>query len=117
LYARQLATGASLFTIFPQRSSRGSCWALAVGIPSFPARDSVICLFFEHNCVIVVAIRLQQRPYDVAMTRCLPKQCRNNGIGACAMQNGVHPRECRFAAKTSKTLSEVLFTYEICHIR
>ncbi len=81
----------------PQRSSRGSCWALVVGIPSFPARDSIICLFTEHNCVIVAAIRPQQRPYDVASTRRLPKQCRNNGIGACATQCAVH--HCAVNAK------------------
>jgi len=45
---------------------------MAVGIPSFPARDSIICLFAELNCAIVVAIRPRQRPYDVALTHRCP---------------------------------------------
>jgi hypothetical protein len=62
---------------------------MAVGIPSFPARDSIICLFAELNCAIVVAIRPRQRPYDVALTHRCPNSVEITALGACALQRAI----------------------------
>ncbi|HTE92910.1 MAG TPA: hypothetical protein VK678_05325, partial [Bradyrhizobium sp.] len=55
--------------------------------PIVSARDAFIC---RAEFVIVAVNSATGAAHDVALTRRLPKQCRNFGTGARATQHAVH---------------------------
>jgi hypothetical protein len=75
-----------LFTIFRnalRAAHAGPWWST---LHRFPQRIRS----FAELCVTAAAIRPRQRPYVVALTHRLPKQCRNIGSGAGVTQRAVH---------------------------